>query len=200
MSDNSIAQLAETINTRLTGAGPFLTPRGAWNGSETVARLDGDITIYVTIVGKTVFLRATNRTQFLGEQLPVARRVGRGEYEILLYQEDIEQWLQSVLPQPEAPVSLLDLALVELSQKGQWPTGESITIWQNNGHQAWLRNESGFITLTLFKDAAKLKNRKYSKRLTIGYYHPGDCAWLESEHLREDYPRWAEQARREVGA
>lgn len=93
--------------------------------------------------------------------------------------------------------TLLDLALGEFQARTQWSGSDTITIWQSGLQRAWLsRNSRGYVTLTIFQDAARIADRKYSKPLPIGFYSPADKTWLESHELRENYPAWIEATKK----
>jgi len=96
-------------------------------------------------------------------------------------------------------MTLLELAQAELANRSQWYNGETVTIWQSGDRMAWLKNEGGWITLTVFKDAPKLTGRKYSQPLPVGHLDPTCQLWLESENVLVEYPLWAAQTRRQMG-
>jgi len=187
------------ITARINSGSPFSTGAAAWNGSEKIATRDGDISLSIAFTSgatKTVCLRATTKDGFLGS-IPIAERIGRGQYESLAGQADVDHFLNQVAPQEKE--CLLDLALTEFAKRSQWDGVATITIWQNYDKAAWLsRDSDGYICLQLFRDAAKLANRKYSNRLAIGSWSPNDAMWVESHSVREDYQAWSVEARRMV--
>lgn len=96
------------------------------------------------------------------------------------------------------PKNLLDLALDEVEARNQWHNGQSVTIWQEQPFEAWLKNESGFLTLTLFREGQKLTDRKYSKSLAIGCYDPQHRMWVQMPTVEADYESWKAEAKKAV--
>lgn len=95
-------------------------------------------------------------------------------------------------PQPE---TLLDLAIEQIKARTQWDN-EAVVIWQDGKRQAYLKNESGFITLRLFENAAKLNERKYSKPLTVGYFDPSCSLWEVAADARNNYLSWVAETKK----
>jgi len=197
---NSITQNSEVwemIKSRIDSGSPFSTGSSAWQGSERIATLDGDIFLAIAFTQgtKIISLVATTKDSFLGS-IPIAKRIGRGQYEALASQADIDQFFNQVAPQEKE--CLLDIALAEFGKRSQWDSVSTVTVWSNDNKEAYLKNQRGFIVLTLFKDAAKLSARKHSNPLVIGFWSPGDAMFVESHSVRDDYQAWSTEARRMV--
>jgi len=191
------------LQSRLDSGSPFSTGAAAWQSSEVVASIEGaTLSLSYTSHDHLLRIRATTQTEFLGS-VQIAKRLGRGNYEALVNQQDFNYWLNEtvaghkvMLPQQ---ASLLDLALAEFAKRSQWNSVATITIWQNYDKAAWLsRDSNGYICLQLFKDSARLTNRRYSKLLVIGFWSPGDAMFIESHSVRDDYQAWSTEARRMV--
>ena len=95
--------------------------------------------------------------------------------------------------------TLLDLALTEVDTRTQWASGQSVTIWQQQPFEAWIKSEGGYLTLTLFRDGRKLTDRRYSKSLAVGYFDPQHQMWVQMSTARMDYEGWKIEAKRAVG-
>ena len=184
------------VSSRISSGSPFSSGSAAWQCSEKLAALDGDVflSLSYTTVDQLLRIRATNRMEFLGS-IQIAKRLGHGQYETIIGQSEFDQWLSEVTGQQQE--CLLDLALAEFNERSQWSGSDTITVWKNGTKQAWLsRDKNGFICLQLFKDAAKLTDRKYSRPLAIGFYSPADKMWVESPSVRDDYSRWIQESKR----
>lgn len=88
------------------------------------------------------------------------------------------------------PENLLELAVSEVKWREQWANGEVVTLWKAGERAAWLKNENGFINLTVFKDAKRLDQRFYSPPLLVGFL---DCrsGWEVSPVVYDEYPVWS---------
>jgi hypothetical protein len=87
---------------------------------------------------------------------------------------------------PAHPANLLALAL-QYTNKPQWYAGESIFIWGDRHRGAFLKEEGGFVRLSLIN---------YDPSCLIFYLDRE--GWTVSQRVQESYKSWARKAREAV--
>lgn len=122
--------------------------------------------------------------------------IGGQEYELTGGVAEITRQTLELLEAQPKPKTLLDLAIEQIEVKAQWASGETIIIWESGKRQAWLKNESGFITLRLFENALKLNERKYSKPLMVGHYDPQTGMWEVAADAYNNYLSWTTETKK----
>ncbi len=103
----------------------------------------------------------------------------------------------------EEILSLYRKAVVVIKEKPQWASGETVNLFEGviRGCKArvWIKNESGRLLLTLFREGAtgRLDKRFYGKPLLVGLFKP-DIGWA---FCGEDkYLAWNRQVRKAMEA
>ena len=91
--------------------------------------------------------------------------------------------------------NLKQLATTELTEFSDWKK-EDHTIFENDKHLVWIKNEGGFCTMHAMQKSPSLTGRKYSEVLTIGYTDFKINEWVVSEHLEANYPMWVQATKR----
>lgn len=88
------ADLWPEIENRLVDGSPFQTLRGARQKLENVVTIN-EVHYVMVLKDNILLLRAQTRTKLLG-QISVAKRHGKGNYEVLTYAEEFERWIDGL--------------------------------------------------------------------------------------------------------
>lgn len=135
--------------------------------------------VYDNPGGKVASLRATQGKPFVGgDKWPIWT-----EYTTAPAAE-----LSDITPDDHKPnnPTLLDLALA--AARNQWPSGESVWIWRNNGKGgAFLKAYTGEVCLHL---------TGYTPSLRVFWLDPANGnGWQVARNVQADYQAWASKAR-----
>ena len=91
--------------------------------------------------------------------------------------------------------SLKQLAITQLTEFSDWKK-EDRTIFENDKHLVWIKNEGGFCMMQAMLKAEEISGRKYSKVLTIGRTDFTINKWVVSRNLEANYPTWVQATKR----
>ncbi len=157
---------------RLATGSPFQTLPGAFAGYEEIARL-GDWRIGLSFYNKVLSLKATSRQACRQlPQLPIATRIGKGQYNILIDRAGFDRWIAPIAPKPAPVVEQPQFDLIIATRKVAKFAGHTqsndgkITWWKQAGQDRV--NPKGTLRLTNTVIAMRLKKYELVEQKATG--------------------------------
>lgn len=94
------------IERRLAAGSPFETPAGAWQGEEPIES-DGPVTASIAIIDQDSICVTFNTRHLDFGKLAIAKRLGKGCYEVYLSEAGFFSWVERLAPPPRTPAELV---------------------------------------------------------------------------------------------
>lgn len=198
------------LSRRLNSGSPFQTPAGAWNGEESLDTED-QVAASIGISGQSaIYVRFSTRSLDFG-RLAIAKRLGKGCYEVYLSEAGFFAWIERLAPPPKTPAELVALELerahpelaarieraLALVKEGQtefphYDTGAELTTREPTRHcnckdaqfrAPWVDGIGVACKHTL----AQL----ISERVATDTYNAGARKRIDKQQRRQALPAWA---------